>query len=240
MAMIVRKLRTERGWTQEHLAQLTGLSVRSIQRIERGQSCSLETQNALAAVFEIERSIFNPEEASTNEVVLRPANLAAIVHVKGLEGLLGHAYLFGVFATVGFVIGFGQPELFWCLVGWSIGLLCHGLAVFGFLSAFSPDLDKRDLERRASAVLLQSFVQFGRVSMKLFAQLSGSAALFAGVALLAWVSYDATNVMQTLGLQARMDEAAVASIALLVGFFLVTSGIYIWRRILRPSHAIAA
>jgi transcriptional regulator with XRE-family HTH domain len=33
--MIVRKLRLQRGWTQEHLAELTGLSVRSIQRLER-------------------------------------------------------------------------------------------------------------------------------------------------------------------------------------------------------------
>jgi transcriptional regulator with XRE-family HTH domain len=36
--MIVRKLRLQRGWTQEHLAGLSGLSVRSIQRLERGQT----------------------------------------------------------------------------------------------------------------------------------------------------------------------------------------------------------
>ncbi|WP_309247253.1 helix-turn-helix transcriptional regulator [Shewanella sp. VB17] len=34
--MIVRKLRLQRGWSQEHLSQLSGLSVRTIQRIERG------------------------------------------------------------------------------------------------------------------------------------------------------------------------------------------------------------
>lgn len=32
--MIVRKLRLQRGWSQEQLATLTGLSVRTIQRIE--------------------------------------------------------------------------------------------------------------------------------------------------------------------------------------------------------------
>ena len=233
MSMIVRRLRMERGWTQEHLARLTGLSVRSIQRIERGQSCSLETQNALAAVFEIERSIFNPE----------PANLRAIEYAKGLKGFLGHSYLFGAFAIVGLVIGFRRPEVSWCLVGWSIGLLCHGLSAFGFLRGGtlpSISLFKHYLERRALVALLQIFVQFGRVSMKLFARISGSAALLAGVALLVWVSYDATNVMQTLGLQARMDEATVALIVLLAGCLLVTSGIYIWRRVLRPENAIAA
>jgi transcriptional regulator with XRE-family HTH domain len=48
--MIVRKLRLQRGWTQEHLAEMTGLSVRSIQRLERGQPGSLESMNSLAAV----------------------------------------------------------------------------------------------------------------------------------------------------------------------------------------------
>jgi XRE family transcriptional regulator, regulator of sulfur utilization len=58
--MIVRKLRLQRGWTQEHLAELTALSVRSIQRLERGQTGSLESVNALAAVFEVDRSLFKP------------------------------------------------------------------------------------------------------------------------------------------------------------------------------------
>ena len=39
--MIVRKLRIQRGWSQEQLAELTGLSVRTIQRVERGQSAGL-------------------------------------------------------------------------------------------------------------------------------------------------------------------------------------------------------
>lgn len=38
--MIIRKLRLQRGWSQEQLAELTGLSTRTIQRIERGQPCS--------------------------------------------------------------------------------------------------------------------------------------------------------------------------------------------------------
>jgi len=34
--MLVRKLRLQRGWSQEHLAELVGVSVRTVQRIERG------------------------------------------------------------------------------------------------------------------------------------------------------------------------------------------------------------
>ena len=36
--MLVQKLRLQRGWSQEQLAVVSGLSVRTIQRIERGQS----------------------------------------------------------------------------------------------------------------------------------------------------------------------------------------------------------
>ncbi len=52
--MIVRKLRLQRGWSQEQLAAFTGLSVRTIQRIEQGQQPGLESLKALAAVFELE------------------------------------------------------------------------------------------------------------------------------------------------------------------------------------------
>jgi len=43
--------------------------VRSIQRIERGQACSLEALNSLAAVFEVERSILNSGEIAMARVI---------------------------------------------------------------------------------------------------------------------------------------------------------------------------
>lgn len=52
--MLVHKLRLQRGWSQEQLADLSGLSVRTIQRIERGGSASVESLKALAAVFEVD------------------------------------------------------------------------------------------------------------------------------------------------------------------------------------------
>lgn len=59
--MIVRKLRLNKGWSQEQLADLCNLSVRTIQRIERGQKPSLETLTSLAAVFEINVSDLTTE-----------------------------------------------------------------------------------------------------------------------------------------------------------------------------------
>ena len=36
--MLIQKLRLQRGWSQEQLAVLSGLSVRTIQRLERGKT----------------------------------------------------------------------------------------------------------------------------------------------------------------------------------------------------------
>ena len=52
--MIVKKLRKQKNWTQDQLAIMCGLSIRTIQRIESGQSASLESLKCLASVFEIE------------------------------------------------------------------------------------------------------------------------------------------------------------------------------------------
>ena len=51
---IVRRLRLERGWSQEQLAQLASVNVRTIQRVEKAGACDFETRSALAAVFSID------------------------------------------------------------------------------------------------------------------------------------------------------------------------------------------
>jgi len=48
---LIRKLREERAWSQEHLASVTGLSVRTIQRLETRGKASHESRLALASAF---------------------------------------------------------------------------------------------------------------------------------------------------------------------------------------------
>lgn len=54
--MSIKELRLEKGWSQEHLAELTNLSSRTIQRIEKDNKASLESLKALALAFEVEVS----------------------------------------------------------------------------------------------------------------------------------------------------------------------------------------
>lgn len=59
--MILKRLRENKKWSQEQLALMAGLSVRTIQRIERGQSASVESLKSLASVLEVSVSTLEQE-----------------------------------------------------------------------------------------------------------------------------------------------------------------------------------
>ncbi|QZO11709.1 helix-turn-helix transcriptional regulator [Pseudoalteromonas piscicida] len=50
---LIKLKRVERAWSQSELAQVSGLSLRTIQRIEKSGAASLESIKALAAVYEV-------------------------------------------------------------------------------------------------------------------------------------------------------------------------------------------
>ena len=51
---LVRALREERAWSQEHLAMVAGLSARTVQRLEADGNASPESRMAIAAAFGME------------------------------------------------------------------------------------------------------------------------------------------------------------------------------------------
>ena len=53
----IQQLRTQHAWTQEQLAERAGLSARTVQRLEHGESASMESMQVLAAIFDV-----NPED----------------------------------------------------------------------------------------------------------------------------------------------------------------------------------
>ena len=52
--MILKQLRLSRRLSQEQLANMSGLNVRTIQRIESGHKASIESMKCLAAVLEVD------------------------------------------------------------------------------------------------------------------------------------------------------------------------------------------
>jgi len=62
-SVVVRRLRTERGWSQDQLATASGVSLRTIQRVEAEGSASRETRVSLAATFNVPLAELNAESS---------------------------------------------------------------------------------------------------------------------------------------------------------------------------------
>ncbi|NMP15367.1 helix-turn-helix domain-containing protein [Thalassotalea sp. Y01] len=60
--MILKELRISNHLSQEQLAQMSGLNVRTIQRIESGNNASLESLKCLASALEVDVSTLNQEK----------------------------------------------------------------------------------------------------------------------------------------------------------------------------------
>lgn len=59
-AKIVKKAREERAWPQWQLAKAAGVTLRTIQRLERDGAASLETLKGVAGAFDIDVKQLNP------------------------------------------------------------------------------------------------------------------------------------------------------------------------------------
>ncbi len=82
MTSIVQQLREEKNLTQSELAPKTGLSIRTIQRIEAGNIAKGFTLQTLANVFEIAPNKLQPEKQSTN------VKRAKLINFSSLCGIL--------------------------------------------------------------------------------------------------------------------------------------------------------
>jgi len=64
--MSIQQRRLDKGWTQEELALHSGVSARTIQRVESGQRVGAESLKCLAAVFETSiKNIMQEQDMNT-------------------------------------------------------------------------------------------------------------------------------------------------------------------------------
>ena len=61
-AELIVKLRKERSWSQDELAIAAGLNLRTVQRVEKYASASLQSKKALAAALDIDARDLDNEE----------------------------------------------------------------------------------------------------------------------------------------------------------------------------------
>ncbi len=83
---LIRSERENRGWSQEHLGNVAGLSLRTIQRIESTGSASFESATALAAVLAMDVAALRARESEPARV--RALHLSLELPVRLLMALI--------------------------------------------------------------------------------------------------------------------------------------------------------
>ena len=83
----IKEIREQRGWSQNQLADMAKVSLRTIQRMEKDGSCSIESVKSLAAVFDIDfKELLQEEDSKKFDGV---DFLLRIEHGKQLTDLIG-------------------------------------------------------------------------------------------------------------------------------------------------------
>jgi transcriptional regulator with XRE-family HTH domain len=176
--MLIQKLRLQKGWSQQQLADLSGLSVRTIQRMEQGQPGSVESLKSLASVFQIDflalkepnmtesltdyRTHPSPTIPTTPGIEPHPQALhdrareleemLAFQQVRRLRGfyrqLGAFALVIPFLAVINLMTSPQHLWFYWPALGWGLGLLMHSLRVFTHFGPLGPEWEKREVEKR--------------------------------------------------------------------------------------------
>ncbi len=152
--MLVQKLRLQKGWSQEQLAVLSGLSVRTIQRLEGGKPASAETLKAVASVFDIDfNRLREPDMDQPNPTRhdLRADEALALAHVRRLKlfwiNLMVYVSVAGSLIVANWLT---DPTYMWSLwtAGiWGVIVLLNAIQVFFKVPFLDPVWERREVER---------------------------------------------------------------------------------------------
>jgi transcriptional regulator with XRE-family HTH domain len=150
--MLVQKLRVRRGWSQEQLAELTGLSARTIQRIERGHNASAESLKAIAAVFEVDLSALKEPDMQTPATPqISPEEALALARVRRIKEFYIHlAEYCGIVGLLAVMNLFVSPDYPWVLFAaapWGFYVLVEGLCAFDKVPFLNGAWEKRQVEK---------------------------------------------------------------------------------------------
>ena len=133
--MVVKTLRSKKRLSQEELAESSGLSLRTIQRVERGHRVSYATLRALAQVFEIDVDKLEYDLYSQDKIIEEYKD-----YPRWLRFYLGTGWFTATRAE------FKKTEIFFLIVGsllaliWLVSALMeiplYRIAMFGCLACF--------------------------------------------------------------------------------------------------------
>jgi len=140
----IKKMRLERHWSQEQLAEMSGLSIRTIQRIENGENAGLESLKSLAAVFET-----NIEDSNKKEEVDQIRKEETYIQkLKGFYKLLGLA-LINLILFFFIAVNDSDSEGWWLFIYMLITWIAF-LGIYSFISFdfFGEEWKKKMIDKK--------------------------------------------------------------------------------------------
>lgn len=114
----IRQLRVARGWSQERLAEESGVAVRTIQRLDAGNDASLETLSLVAKALDVPvRDLFASVADETFRMAVSGLDARIEAHQRGRARARradrGWRYLYvalGIAVTIGTIIAVSSPS----------------------------------------------------------------------------------------------------------------------------------
>ncbi len=165
--MIIQKLRLEKGWSQQQLAEMTGLSKRTIQRIENGNTPSVESVKSLAAVFELDFAVLNEalaenlqdtktivgntDQEKQNTLQLTNKEKKAYRHIRELKDFYIDLFTFLiVIAFLTLLNWYVSPDYWWVVwvaLAWGLKIILRAVRVFMNPHLFSAEWEKHQRDK---------------------------------------------------------------------------------------------
>lgn len=150
----IRKLREERAWSQEHLAAVAGLSLRTVQRVESEANASAETRMSLATAFGVDLAQLSPSipvqppPSSAPPSTPQPEVVSSGPRDTTPPLSYWHYRVLRFVVIVGLIVGFDVYQT--GSITWSRWVLVFGIALFVLRVIRMQFVGPRPLRRRRS------------------------------------------------------------------------------------------
>lgn len=149
--MSIKDLRMAKGWTQAELAEFSGLSQRTIQRIEKGQAATAETAKCLAAVFQVQVSDLGLLEEIV-ETELSEDEKKELENIRAIRRFIVELAIYLIVVPlVCFASYVHNGEIrngLGLAVGWGFWLAYQAIDLFDTKAFFGASWEKRQLDKR--------------------------------------------------------------------------------------------
>ena len=125
----IKRWREERQWSQEHLAEVAGIGLRTIQRIETGEQASKESLMALAAAFGVDVIDLTVDAASEARRIERQNKSRKLANLRLAFWINVGCYAFCMLVFAAICVIESSLVMLWPAIWWTVGMAGFGLIV---------------------------------------------------------------------------------------------------------------